>query len=88
MWIKALSLVGFPVFVGLYFMAQHAGYIPSPANSIEPALKIHNERLEGVMRALEAQTVQYRLLLERQSKMLSQVCRNTAKTDYQTSACD
>ena len=88
LWVKAVSLLGFPIFVALFFMGQTAGFVPSPAARIEPALHETNMRIDQLRTALEAQIVQQRVTSERNSRLLASICRNAAKTEYQMTGCD
>jgi len=83
-WAKAMSVVGFPAFVSLFFMAQAAGYVPSPASRVESVVLGHITQMETVRAQAETQAGDIRRL----ARVMAQVCRNTAKSEGQVLACD
>ena len=79
-WIKAIGLVGFPIFVALFLMGQSAGFIPSAdAENRKVLVEIRNY--------VSTQDTRTILLLERLTQSLRIMCENGSRTLAERNNC-
>lgn len=83
LWVQAVSLVGFPAIVALFYMAKDMGLVTSLA--------------EAQAKTLSELSYQHQSITQQHAEMLDhtkaivrlerQICHNTAKTDTDRKAC-
>lgn len=79
-WVKAIGLVGFPIFVALFFMGQAAGILPSADQENKKVLV----EIRNYVATQDARTVQ---LLDRLTMSLRIMCENGSRTPAERNNC-
>ena len=79
-WIKIISVVGFPIAVAVFFMAQNAGMLPSPTARLLQILERRTEQFDRHVKTTDDLTIGLR-------RAMKIMCENAAKDDADRRRC-
>ena len=79
-WVKVIAVVGFPIAVAAFLMAQGAGIIPSTTARLVQVLERRTDQFDRHVKTTEDLTVSLR-------RAMRIMCENAARDDFDRRRC-
>lgn len=86
-WVQAVGIIGTPMLILAFYLAQDAGYINNPVAARLEQIEGNQEQLKGLMLRHEQMTQDMLRVMEREAERRQKRCVLKAQTADQKTAC-